>query len=148
MRLTSSAFEHEGSIPAAYTCDGGDISPPLHIADVPPGAKSLALIMDDPDAVKPAGHVWDHWVVWNIDPTTIVIAENSAPGIEGVNSRGKNSYGGPCPPDGEHRYYFKLYALSETLDLPASTLKTDLEQAMDGHILAKTELMGTYTRSS
>src|SRR3989338_8309084 len=116
MNLTSLAFQHQGKIPSKYTCDGADVNPPLAISDVPPNAKSLVLIMDDPDALKPAGKVWDHWIVWNIDPNKNIIYDNTVPGIQGVNSVGKNSYGGPRPPDGTHRYFFKLYALDTKLN--------------------------------
>lgn len=144
MKITSSAFDHEGDIPSKYTCDGANINPALAISEVPAQAKSLVLISDDPDA--PAG-TWVHWTVWNIDPGTTEIAENSAPGgVEGVTNFGKPGYGGPCPPSGTHRYYFKLYALDTTLDLPASTDAKGLEAAMQGHVLAETVLMGRYSR--
>ena len=150
MRLESSTFEHEGSIPAKYTCDGENISPPLKISDVSEGAKSLVLIMDDPDVPKnlrPDG-VWDHWLTWNIPPETSEIPEGQNPqGVVGKNTGGSFGYRGPCPPDREHRYFFKLYALDTTLDLPAdTTTKADLEKAMEGHILSQAELMGRYNR--
>jgi hypothetical protein len=147
MQFTSPAFEHEGTISPTYTCDGENISPPLAIADVPSDAKSLALVIDDPDAVKPAGKVWDHLVVWNIPRTTVEIPEGQEPpGIVGQGTS-KRGYQGPCPPDGEHRYYFKLYALDTMLDLPASSSKAELERSMEGHVLAEAVLMGRYTRS-
>ena len=154
MKLESSVFEHEGMIPAKYTCDGsppvGGISPPLKISEVPEGAKSLALIMDDPDvpkSLKPDG-MWDHWLVWNIPPATTEIPEGQEPaGVVGKNTRGSFGYRGPCPPDREHRYFFKLYALDTMLDLsPETTTKADLEKAMEGHTLERTELMGRYNR--
>ena len=146
MNLSSPAFEHNHSIPAKYTCDGEDINPPLEFADIPAGAKSLVLIMDDPDA--PAG-TWAHWIVWNIDPSTAEIAENSAPlaSIEGVTSFGKPGYGGPCPPSGTHRYFFKLYAVDTKLDIPGTSEQAGLEKAMQGHILEEAELVGLYGRS-
>ena len=144
MKISSRAFQDQSVIPSQYTCDGQDRIPPLSFADVPTGAKTLALVMDDPDA--PMG-IWDHWVIWNISPTTKEIPEGQAPqGIAGRNSWGKNSYGGPCPPDREHRYFFKLYALDTTLDLPPSSRKSDLEKAMKGHILTEAQLMGRYDR--
>ncbi|OIO19790.1 MAG: YbhB/YbcL family Raf kinase inhibitor-like protein [Candidatus Magasanikbacteria bacterium CG_4_9_14_0_2_um_filter_41_10] len=147
MKLTSSAFFNEMCIPAIYTCDGQDISPPLTISDVPSEAKSLALIMDDPDAMKPTGNVWNHWLVWNIDPTTVHISEGEEPvGTHGTGTGGETIYHGPCPPDAEHRYSFRLYALDTMLDLQEGSTKGELEQAMDGHILAQVELAGTYNR--
>jgi len=146
MKLESSAFEHNGSIPSKYTCDGNNVSPPLRISEIPSEAKSLVLIMDDPDA--PVG-VWDHWLVWNIPPETAEIAEGQEPeGVIGKNTGGKLGYQGPCPPDREHRYFFKLFALDTQLDLPPETAdKKDLEAAMEGHILGQTELMGRYNRT-
>ncbi len=147
MKITSSAFEQEGSIPSQYTCDGSNINPPLGFSEIPPEAKSLALIMDDPDAMKPAGRVWDHWLIWNMPPETKGIAEGKrAPGITGFNTGGKQTYGGPCPPDAEHRYYFKLYALDTELDIPMNSTKKNIEEAMQGHILERAELMGRYNR--
>lgn len=144
MKLTSSAFEHNGAIPSKFTCDGDDTSPPLDIVDVPENAKSLALIMDDPDA--PVG-TWDHWIVYNIPATVNEIPQGTEPqGIGGKNSWGRIGYGGPCPPSGTHRYFFKLYALDRELDLPEGSSKEELEKAMEGHIIEKTELMGTYEK--
>ena len=151
MRLISSMFEHREKIPAQYTCDGNDMSPPLTISDVPDGVKSLVLIMDDPDA--PAG-IWDHWVVFNIPPDVTEIPESQeprqtggqAPGVSGKNSFGNLEYHGPCPPDREHRYFFKLYALDVELDLPEGASKAEVEQAMAGHIIEQAELMGLYER--
>lgn len=143
LTITSSAFARNGAIPARYTCDGADMNPPLAISGTPAGTKSLALIMDDPDA--PAG-TWVHWVVWNIPPETREIGERSVPAgaVQGINSWSRAGYGGPCPPSGTHRYFFKFHALDTVLDLKPSAGKADLERAMAGHILAKGELMGTY----
>lgn len=145
MKISSVAFEQNGSIPSKYTCDGSGINPPLSFSDVPPEAKSLALFVDDPDT--PSGAVFDHWVVWNIPPSTESIGEGEAPvGMIGPNTSGTLRYYNPCPPDGEHRYFFKLYALDIMLDLPAGSSKTDVEQAMQGHVLAQAELIGRYNR--
>ena len=145
MMLKSPAFDHEGFIPSKYTCQGEDVNPELVIEDVPEGTKSLVLIMDDPDA--PMG-TWDHWVVWNIPPNVTVIGEDNVPpgAIIGKNSWGKNEYGGPCPPSGVHRYFFKLYALDTELDLGPSSTKHDVEEAMKGHVLAEAVLMGKYSK--
>lgn len=145
LNVTSPAFRHGDPIPARYTCDGQDVSPPIVISKVPASSRGLALIVDDPDA--PAG-TWVHWVVWNIPVQTREIPENALPlgSIQGMNGWKRNSYGGPCPPSGTHRYYFRLYALDTELHLAPSTSKADLEGAMRGHILAKAELMGTYRR--
>lgn len=145
MTLTSSAFKHNKTMPAKYTCDSEDVNPALNVDGVPSESKSLALIMDDPDA---PGDTWIHWTIWNIDPSTKEIRENSLPNgaVEGVTSFGRAGYGGPCPPSGTHRYFFKLYALDTILNLPASAIKTDLESAMSGHTLAQTELIGLYQR--
>lgn len=141
--ITSSAFTHQGMIPSKYTCDGGNINPPLHIEEIPDGTKSMVLIVDDPDA--PSG-TWDHWVVWDIPPGND-IAENSIPGTEGLNSWNKNQYGGPCcPPTSTHRYFFKVYALDIMLDLDKNSDKKDVLNAMEGHVLAKGELVGLYKR--
>jgi len=143
LKVKSSAFEHNGLIPRKYTCDGNDVNPPLTIEDIPEGTESLALTIDDPDA--PMG-TWDHWVVWNIPPHTQEIREKSVPGVEGMNDFRRNSYGGPCPPGGTHRYFFKVYALDTKLNLGAASRKKDLERAMQGHILAKGEFIGRYSR--
>lgn len=145
MKIQSTAFKQGENIPAKYTCQGNDINPPLQITDVPSNAKSLALIMDDPDA--PMG-TWVHWVVWNISPQTKEIAENSVPtnAVQGKSSWGKNKYGGPCPPSGTHRYFFKLYALDNSLSLSSSADKKQLEAAMKDRIVAQAELMGTYQK--
>lgn len=146
MLLTSSAFKNNQTIPARYTCDGANTSPPLLIELVPPEAKTLALIMDDPDA--PAG-IFVHWVVWNIDPKTAILKEGETPsgGQQGINDFGNRSYGGPCPPSGTHRYFFKLYALNFRLDLNKKSDKQALESAMKTHVIAQAELIGLYKRS-
>jgi len=143
MKITSPAFAHNESIPKKYTCQGEDINPPLTLSDIPEGTVSLTLIHDDPDA--PMG-TWDHWLIWNIKPVA-EIKENSVPGIQGKNSWGKSRYGGPCPPSGTHRYFFKLYALDSELALSEGATKSDLEAAMANHILAQAELMGLYCKS-
>lgn len=145
MKIESAAFQHNQSIPSKHTCDGQNVNPPLTFSDIPAEAKSLVLINDDPDA--PAG-TWVHWTVWNISPTTTQIPENSVPqgAVEGITSFRKPGYGGPCPPSGTHRYFFKLYALDRTLDLDQSATKQELEKAMEGHIVTQTELIGLYNR--
>jgi Raf kinase inhibitor-like YbhB/YbcL family protein len=145
-RISSPAFENSGMIPSRYTCDDIDVNPPLRIENVPSAARSLTLIVDDPDA--PMG-TWVHWVVWNIDPGLSEIRENSVPkgGKEGINDFRKHSYGGPCPPSGTHRYFFKLYALDTTPDIGAHAEKAHIEKAMKGHIIAQTQLMGRYRRA-
>jgi len=142
LRITSLAFQNNGVIPAKYTCDGDDLNPPLNIEGIPREAKSLVLIVDDPDASM---GTWVHWVVWNIPPIER-IEENSVPGVEGLNDFRKHSYGGPCPPSGTHRYFFKIYAVDAKLDLIANSRKEDVERAMEGHILAKGEIVGLYRR--
>lgn len=146
MKLTSSAFAHEQSIPKPYSCDGNNNNPPLTISDVPENAKSLVLIMYDPD-VPNAAHNFDHWLVFNMPSTTKEIKEASNPeGIMGQNGRGQSLYSGPCPPEGEHRYFFKLYALDIILELPEGASRQQIETAMQNHILAEAELMGRYRR--
>ena len=145
MQLHSSAFEQGKMIPEQYGCHGKDISPLLKWNNTPEGTKSLVLIMDDPDA--PMG-IWDHWILFNLPPETRELPENTqqlpAGTLVGKNSWGKNTYGGPCPPDKPHRYYFKLYALDKKLDLPMGSDKATIEKAMQSHILEQAELMGTY----
>ncbi|MBP1748740.1 MAG: kinase inhibitor [Deltaproteobacteria bacterium] len=143
--IESTAFKNNSSIPKQYTCDGKDINPPLVIQNIPDGSKSLALIVDDPDA--PVG-IWVHWVVWNIDPGTKQIGENSVPAgaVQGRNDFRKTNYGGPCPPSGTHRYFFKLYALDTKLNLKNNSAKQDVEEAMKGHILGEAQTMGLYKR--
>jgi Raf kinase inhibitor-like YbhB/YbcL family protein len=143
--LESSAFDHAQAIPARYTCDGQDLSPPLRWANVPDEARSLALLVDDPDA--PRG-VFTHWVAWGLDPGAGGLGEgDGAPG-EGRNDFGRVGYRGPCPPPGHgrHRYVFRLYALDHELELPSGAGKVDLEQAIAGHVLTTAELVGTYER--
>lgn len=145
LSISSPAFQHNGNIPAKYTCDGSDINPALMIENAPEKARSLVLIVDDPDA--PMG-TWVHWVVWNIDPKIKEIRENSIPGgaSQGLNDFRKLDYGGPCPPSGTHRYFFKLYALDTLLNLPAKAKKADVEKAMKGHVLVEAQIIGLYKR--
>ena len=149
MTITSSAFEHNGKIPKKYTCDGENVNPPLAISGVPEGAKSLVLIMDDPDA--PSG-TFTHWILYDIDPKIKGIPERIGDeiGIAGETSFGKIGYGGPCPPPGKpHRYFFKLYALDfglPPIDYKTPPQKEDIESGMEGHILAQAELIGIYGR--
>lgn len=142
LTVQSTAFSHGGHIPKKYSCEGDDINPPLEISGYPRETKTLALIVDDPDA--PRG-IFDHWIAWNIEPNE-AIAENANVGTSGRNDFGKIGYGGPCPPSGSHRYYFKVYALDTSLQLPSESGKKELEQAMQGHILASGELMGHYKK--
>ncbi len=149
-QLTSSAFPAAGAIPAKHTCDGADVSPPLAWTDPPSATRSFALICDDPDA--PMG-TWVHWVLYNIPASSRGLPE-AIPGEQeladgsrhGRNSWGRTGYGGPCPPSGTHRYFFRLYALDTDLDLAPGATKADVLRAMDGHVLASAELMGTYRR--
>jgi Raf kinase inhibitor-like YbhB/YbcL family protein len=146
--LKSSAFKEGETIPAKNTCDGDNVNPLLEIRNIPENAKSLALIVDDPDAT--GGVVWVHWLVWNIEPKTQYVSEDNIPfgAVQGTTSFNKQKYSGPCPPRGNapHRYMFKAYALDIVLDLPAGSSKSDLEKAMGGHILDETVLMGRYGR--
>jgi Raf kinase inhibitor-like YbhB/YbcL family protein len=141
--VTSPAFSNNEIIPATYTCIGLDINPEITISDIPDGTKSLALIIDDPDA--PNG-TFDHWIMWNIPPTG-KIKKNSAPGIQGKNGKGENKYMGPCPPDGTHHYNFKVYALDTDLDLPKDADKNALLKAMDNHILASGGFIGLFNKT-
>jgi Raf kinase inhibitor-like YbhB/YbcL family protein len=145
LKISSPIFDNNGYIPQKYTCDGMDINPPLLIENVPEKARSLALIVDDPDA---PGGIWVHWVLWNIDPKTKEIKEDSVPkgASQGLNDFRKHDYGGPCPPSGTHRYFFKLYALDTILNLSPNSKKSDLEKAMKGHIIEQTQIMGLYKR--
>jgi Raf kinase inhibitor-like YbhB/YbcL family protein len=150
MIITSPAFKEGGMIPAKYTCDAQDISPPLEWNKVPAGTKSLALICDDPDAVV---GTWVHWVVYNIPPDASKLDENikgerefSNGMIQGSNDWPRIGYGGPCPPSGTHRYFFKLYALDALLDLKPGATKAQVLKAMKGHVLAEAQLMGRYKR--
>lgn len=142
--LASPKFVNNGFLMPVYTCDGDGISPPFEIKDAPSGVKSFVLISDDPDA--PAG-TWVHWLVFNIPPETRVIGEGEEPkGTAGRNSWGKEGYGGPCPPSGTHRYFFKLYALDVILPLAAGSGKNEIERAMAGHILGQAKVIGLYAR--
>lgn len=140
MKLTSPAFKNNGFIPERFTCNKGNISPELSLENIPELTKTLALIVDDPDA--PSGD-WVHWVVYNI-PVVKRIEEGSIPGVLGKNDFGEQGYTGPCPPSGTHRYFFKAYALDISLDLEGKADKKTLEKAMQGHILGKAELVGLY----
>ncbi len=144
MTITSPAFSAGAEIPAKFTCNGQSTSPELRISGTPPGAKSLALIAEDPDA--PSG-VFTHWLVWNIDPQTTRWGENSVPAgaLQGTNDFSKKGYGPPCPPSGTHRYVFKIFALDRPLELKVGAHRADVEGAMRGHILAQGELIGRYT---
>ena len=141
--VKSPVFENKKYIPVNYTCDGVDVNPPLTIEGAPEETKTLVLIVDDPDC--PTGK-FDHWIVWNIPPTTRTIEENTVPGTEAISTSKKQAYGGPCPPYGTHRYFFKVYALDTQLDLKSNSSKRDVEKAMKGHILAEGELRGLYSR--
>jgi Raf kinase inhibitor-like YbhB/YbcL family protein len=145
MKVTSSAFHEGANIPSKFTCDGSDTSPPLQIAGVPSGAKSLVLIVDDPDA---PGGLFTHWLAWNIPPQTVSIAEGSAPkGVQGANDFGKSGYRGPCPPPGTHRYSFKIFALDRELELSSGAKRSQVDAAMKGHVIAQGELVGRYAKS-
>jgi Raf kinase inhibitor-like YbhB/YbcL family protein len=153
LTLTSSAFNTSAPIPSLYTCEGKNISPPLAWQGAPVGTRSLALILDDPDAPDPKApkRVWVHWLLYNIPPGATGLAENAdksglpAGTVRGVTDSEKAAYGGPCPPIGRHRYFHRLYALDTTLDLAQAT-KAELEAAMKGHVLAQAELIGTYQK--
>ncbi|MBU0546178.1 YbhB/YbcL family Raf kinase inhibitor-like protein [Patescibacteria group bacterium] len=145
MKIENVIFKNNDYIPTKFTCDGLNINPSLKISEVPAETKSMALVMDDPDAQ--AG-TWVHWVMWNIDPATVEISENSVPAgaVQGTTDFGNTKYGGPCPPSGTHRYFFRLYALDTKLTLPPSTMKQDLENAMQGHVIGQAEMLGLYGR--
>ena len=155
LMLTSPAFEHGQAIPRRYTCEGDDISPPLEWAGVPERAKSLALIVDDPDAPDPAApkRVWVHWVLYDIQVSSTGLPEGAGGedlpkgSREGLNDWKKLGYGGPCPPVGRHRYFFKMYVLDRVLGDLKHPTKAQLEQAMEGHILGQAELVGTYMKA-
>ncbi|MCR4336367.1 MAG: YbhB/YbcL family Raf kinase inhibitor-like protein [Candidatus Omnitrophica bacterium] len=144
MKLKSPQFGNNEMIPKKYTCLGEDINPPLHLEGVPQGTKSFVLIVDDPDAPK---GTWVHWVVYDI-PVISQIQENSVPGQQGANDFGRRNYGGPCPPSGTHRYFFKVYALDVQLNLPEGQTKSQIEKAMEGHTIAKDELIGLFTKAA
>lgn len=154
LTITSPSFAHGGEIPALYTCEGRDISPPLAWSGVPEGTKSLALIVDDPDAPDPKAPkmTWVHWVLYHIPPTARGLPEGVQKKdlpqgtLEGLNDWKRAGYGGPCPPIGRHRYFFKLYALDALLPDLGTPTKAQIEKAMAGHVLAKAELVGTYEK--
>jgi hypothetical protein len=154
MQITSSAFTPNGGIPARYTCDGEDVSPPLAWSGAPAGTKSFALIVDDPDAPDPAAPrmTWVHWVLYDLPADATGLPEGAAKGglpagtREGLNDWKRTGYGGPCPPKGRHRYFHKLYALDSALGDLGRPTKADVEKAMEGHVLAQAELIGTYQR--
>lgn len=144
MELASPAFNNNETIPQKYTCDGADVSPTLQFSDVPKGTVTLALVIDDPDA--PSG-TFDHWIVWNLPPDLKVLQEGAKVSEQGTNGFRETRYRGPCPPRGNpHHYHFKLYALDTRLNLPQGSTKKALENAMKGHILGETELIGLYQR--
>jgi Raf kinase inhibitor-like YbhB/YbcL family protein len=146
MILSSEAFAEGEAIPARYTCDGDDVCPPLSWLDAPAGTATFALIVDDPDA--PAG-TWVHWVLFDVPASASEIHDGRAPrgARDGKNSWGRSGYGGPCPPSGTHRYFFKLYAVDGALDLEAGITAADLTRALEGHVLAEAVLMGRYART-
>jgi Raf kinase inhibitor-like YbhB/YbcL family protein len=144
-RLTSTAFEGGGAIPRRHTCEGEDSSPPLAWSGTPEGTRSLALVMDDPDA---PGRTFLHWLAWGLDPASGGLEEGEAAPVEGTNDFGSTGYRGPCPPPGHgpHRYFFRLHALDASVDVPASADRDELESALQDHLLGSAELMGTYER--
>lgn len=144
IEVKSTAFRNGDPLPSVYTCDGKNVNPPISISKLPSRTKSLAIIVDDPDAPVAT---WVHWIAWNI-PVTRQLKENEVVGMEGLNDFQQRGYVGPCPPSGEHHYFFKVYALDKMLDLPPDTQKRQLEKAMRDHILGYGQLMGTYKRSS
>jgi Raf kinase inhibitor-like YbhB/YbcL family protein len=153
VQISSSSFSHQGSIPSKYTCEGPDTSPPLAWSGVPPSAKSLALIVDDPDAPDPKAPqmTWVHWVLYDVPLQTSGLGEGASRALpqgtkEGVNDWKRTGYGGPCPPIGRHRYFFKLYALDTVLPDLKKPSKADLLKAMEGHIVGQAELVGTYQK--
>lgn len=154
LKLTSSAFSHMGAIPATYTCEGQDVSPPLAWTGVPEGTRSLVLIVDDPDAPDPKAPkmTWVHWILYNIPPTVTAIPEAASvtdlgPQVQsGLNDWKRTGYGGPCPPVGRHRYFHKLYVLETVLTGLKAPTKQQVEAAMEGHVLAQAELVGTYQK--
>jgi len=144
LSISSPSFQHEGCIPAEFTCEGSGKNPEINIDGIPEQAKTLALIMDDPDA---PGKIFDHWVVWNIPPSDTIYA-NSVPGREGKNSRGKLGYTPPCPPSGVHRYYFKVYALDSLLNIEEGANKQTVENILRPHIVGYGEVIGLYKKQS
>ena len=147
MKITSTQFQNQGRIPVRYTCNGENINPPLEFSDVPEQAKSLVLIMEDPDVPKHLREdgMWNHWLLWNIDPSTTQIIEGHEPdAVHGITTSNTLKYVGPCPPDREHRYFFKLYALDTELNLQEGATKEELLHAMAGHNIEEAELIGLY----
>ena len=144
LKLESYDFSHDGEIPRKCGYKNGNKKPELSVSEIPEGTESLALIMDDPDAMGAVGKVWVHWVVWNINSNTAAMGNNAQNGTEGMTDFGEVGYGGPAPPDKRHTYVFKLYALDCKLDLPNESTKADVEKAMEGHIIEQTQLTGTY----
>ena len=145
MIITSSVFKHNSKIPSKYTCDDKNINPPLEFSDIPKETKSLVLIVDDPDAPS---KTWVHWIAYNIDPSTTKIEENSVPreALQGTTDFGKPGYGGPCPPSGTHRYFFKLYALDTILDAPNGLTKQQVLEKVKDYVIEEAELVGLYSR--
>lgn len=145
MKITSPSFQNGGDIPAKFSHEGGNNNPPLHLEGAPSNAKCLVLIVDDPDA---PGGLFTHWLVWNIDPKTSEIAEGGAPkgATEGTNDFGSAGYGGPQPPSGTHRYYFKIFALDQTLNLSAGAKRREVDKAMNGHVIAQGQVIGRYSK--
>lgn len=148
MRIASPVFGEGGIIPSRYTCEGENLSPPLEFHNIPPQAVSLVLIVDDPDvpAFVRSDRMYDHWVLYNIPPETRALQENRPIGTLGRNTSGQTGYTGPCPPDREHRYFFKLYALDCRLSLKAGASKRDVERSMEGHVISQAQLMGRYEK--
>jgi len=145
LAVTSSAFKNEENIPVKYTCEGDEVSPPINVEEIPEGTKSLVIIMEDPDA--PNG-TFTHWLLWNIDPGTAYLDDQSIETVSGKNSAGETGYRGPCPPSGSHRYYFHVYALDNVLDLEEGAEKSELKLAMEPHIIGEGKLMGRYQKQS
>lgn len=145
MKISSPEFEQDGEMPVKYTCDGADQPPPLQISKIPRQAETIALIVEDPDA---PGKTWVHWTVWNLPAEESLTLEGDLPStaVEGVTSFGNTGYGGPCPPSGTHRYFFKAFALDVSLDLSSETSAKELEQAMNGHVVDKCGLVAKYSR--
>jgi Raf kinase inhibitor-like YbhB/YbcL family protein len=144
LNISSPSFKHEGLIPKTYTCEGSNINPPLVIEGIPEEARSLALIVEDPDA---PGGTFDHWLIWNIPPVKL-IPENARPGLEGINSKGQLGYTGPCPPSGTHRYFFKVYAVNVLLDTQKGATKEKLEFALKNHTISDGEMIGLYKKTN
>ena len=144
INVSSAAFQAGGTIPARFTCKGANLNPPLQFQGIPKAAKSLVLIVDDPDA---PGGLFTHWLIWNIDPGTTQLREKSVPvgAIEGTNDFGKRGYGGPCPPSGTHRYYFRVFALDQKMDLKSGAKRSAVDRALKDHVLARGELMARFS---